>query len=681
MPVLEEKVYDTQEIVKNESNSIEAEIDKAAESDVASEAASQPVAVKSFGIRKAELELAQMTNRWHKLFYFFTLFVGMYVMVVEMFAKNVFIGYATNSYKEHSLMSTITTIGQVAMAASLPFFARASDVFGRLEMFLVAMVFKTMGTIIQSQAVNIQRFAAGTVFYSIGSSGMVLVWQVSIADASTLKWRFMALSALCLASVINTWSIGEITSSILLRHSWRFGIALWAFTTPLVCMPYMVTYAHVVWKARKTETWIEISNQKKDEFLEGSATARRYYNELDTRLSLTRKLPIRVKIFMLHFVKTLRIVLWDMDLIGCLLIGVILGLFLVPLTLAGGVSTKWKQASTIVPLVMGFVTIPIFILWESKLTKRPLLPWTLMKDRGIWGAFGVSLLSTLISNTPGSYAYPVLLVGMNASVTVATRTPTLNSFTEGITVPIVGLMLTKVRRTKAFIMSGDAIMLIAMGLFVHFRGSNDGLNAKYYRDGVAAAMCVSGVAQAMFYRLTTTSVQSCTNHEYMGPVTAIFGTFITIGSAFARSISGAIWTQEMYSAIYSEMEKLDVDTSLAMSAYATPYDFIKEYAWGSDPRKAVSLAYASVQRKLCIVAICLCVPMLGFILLLRDHRLEDTQNLDDLKAVGDIGDQEKAMKVAKRDKAQIVFKNDKDYILIWLKRLVGVKTRDYKEDN
>lgn len=532
------------------------------------------------------------------------------------------------------------------------------------------MVLKTMGAIIQSQALDIQRYAAGSVFYAIGNSGLTLVWQVSVADASTLRYRFLALSSLCSTMIITTWSTGEITDAILKRHSWRFGVALWAYVT-LTCLPYMLTYLHLIWKARRTDLWKQISEEHKKSFLQGSVTATRIHQERISADSFLLRQWAAVKFFFLRVLKMLQTLLWDMDLIGCLLIGTMLGLFLVSLTLAGGTHLKWQQASTIVPLVMAFVTIPIFIYWESKLTKRPLLPWQLMRDRGIWAAFGVCVFAYLITTLPGSFAYPVLLVGMNATVTVASRTPTLGSFTEGITVPIVGLILTKVRRTKAFIFLGDFIMLIAMGLFVHFRGSSGVTNGKYFRDGVAAAMCISGVAQAMFFRLTTTNIQACTNHEYLAPVTALFASFITVGASFGRTISGAIWTQRMYSTIYSEMEKLGVDTSLAMAAYSAPYDFIVDHPWGSAPRVAVSKAYAVVQRQLSIVALCLCVPMLGFIILLRDHRLTDTQNLDDLN----VADPEKASNIVEREKTQIVLKDDKDYIMIWIKKLLRIKRK------
>lgn len=643
-------------------------------SDLTSEFEGVPIAQKSYGIRRSELIISQMRNPWHKGLFFFTTFLGMYIVGVEYSTINVFVGYATNSYRQHSQMATIGTIGYVASAACMPFFARTADVFGRLEIFIVTLLCKIVGIVIQSQATNIQKYAAGTVFYSFGSSGSVIIWQLCVSDASTLKWRLLALAPMCMPVIINTWSVGRITAELLAKHGWLFGIALWAFTTPLVCVPFMAVYLHLILRARKTSTWAQIKKEERQKFLDDSATARRYDAEITGAKTFIARFGARVKYFFLHVGKKIIIILWDMDFIGCLLVAVILGLLLVPLTLSGGEKTKWQRASTIVPLVMGFVTIPIFAFWEAKLTKKPLLPLELMKDRGVWAGICVGVFSTLIMYMPGSYAFPVLLVGMNATVEVATRTPALASFTEGIAVPIVGLILTKVKRSKAFILFGDVFMFISMGLFVHFRGSSDGVRDKYWRDGVAIAMCIGGVGLGMFYRLGTVSVQACTNHEYMAPVIAIFAVGYTVGAAIAKSISGAIWTQEMLQEIASQMGKLGVDPTLAMTAYATPYDFIFMYAWGSPERIAVSRAYAVIQRKLSIVGVCLCVPMLILILLLRDHKLVDSQNLDDEKLKLATKDHEK--NVAEREKSQIVFKDDNDHILNFLRKIVGLKPKN-----
>lgn len=632
--------------------------------------ASSEVVTKSFGIRKSELIFAQIEHGWQKAFLFFTIFICMYISLMESSAVRQFTSYATNSYKQHSLMSTIGVIRSVVAAASLPFYARMSDTFGRIEMFLVGMVFRIVGLIIQSQATDINKYAAGVVLYGFGVAGMRILWQINLQDASSLRWRLAAIGVLSLTTIITTWSSGEVNTALLDNRSWSFGIAMWAFTTPLVCVPYMGMYLFLYLKAIRTDAWKKLKSDEKEAFIAKHADAKRYHDEVlasptasGRYLGYTKYLGVRTKQVLID-------TFWRVDFIGCILIALVFGLILVPLTLAGGTSHKWERASTIVPIVLGFVVcIPLFVIWEKKITKTPMLPFKVMRDRGIWAGFLVGVFSTLITSMPNDYSYPVLLVGMNASTTVATRTGLLSSFVEGIAMPILGFVLSRVRRTKGFILFGDAVMFIAMGLFVHFRGDSNGTRAKYFRDGVAIAYCIEGFATIFFTRVASVSVQACTNHEYMATVTAIFAATYQIGSAIGSSVSGAIWTQQMYQVIYDKMEELGVDTSLAKLAYQSPYNFIKEHAWGTPGRRAVSMAYADIQRKLSITGLCLCVPMLIWIMFLRDHRLSDAQNLDD-ESVLEKGGVEK---VAERSKSRMLFTEDKDYILDFLKKLVGRK--------
>lgn len=180
-------------------------------------------------------------------------------------------------------------------------------------------------------------------------------------------------------------------------------------------------------------------------------------------------------------------------------------------------------------------------------------------------------------------------------------------------------------------------------------------------------MCFLGVANACLLRVAAASIQSCTNHEYMGVVTAIFSMSYTIGLAISNSVSGAIWTQQMYQSIARKMTELGVDPTLAMNAYAEPYTFIMTSPWGTPARRAVSMAYAEIQRKLSIVGVCLCVVLLVCVLLLRDHVLPESQNLGD--ADMKTSDPEQAKEAAIRNKSRVVFTDDKDYILIYLRKL------------
>lgn len=553
---------------------------------------------KSFGIRKAEILAAQYESPIWKAVFFFSAFCCAYCYGLDGTLRYFFQSYATNSYLTHSLYATVNVIRAVVAAAAQPTYARLSDKFGRLELFTVSVVFYAVGTVIESQAYDINRFAGGAVLYQIGYSGVMLILQVSLADMSTLNWRLFASFIPALPFIINTWVSGDVSSDLLAKHSWNYSIGIWAFIFPLSCVPLFACYFHMRFLARKTPEWAQIKEDERAEF----------------------------KGWLHYFVD----LFWQLDVIGILFIICVFGFILVPFTIAGGVSSQWQKASTIAPLVIGFVLIPFFVLWEYKFAKFPIVPWPLLKDRGVWAALIIACFVTFIYYMPNDFMYTVLIVGMRASIKAASRITSLYSFVSVIVGPLLGLVLTKVRYTKPFIIFGCAVWFVALGLFVHFRGANDGVESQFYLNGVIGALCVMGFGAGFFTYVTQVSIETCTNHEYMAVVLSLYLASYNIGSALGASVSGAIWNQLMYGAIYRKMEELGVDTSLAASAYAAPFTFIVTYVWGTPERIAVVLAYAEVQKKLCITGLCLCVPLLVASLFLRNHYLESVQSLDEI---------------------------------------------------
>ncbi|SGZ50100.1 CIC11C00000003961 [Sungouiella intermedia] len=595
------------------------------------------IAEKSFGIRREELLTLQLSNKAFLCTYIFSILVGMFTSVIETRCVNVFVSYATNSYKQHSLLSTIGIVRAVIAAAALPAFARLSDLFGRTPLFLFALVLRIVGLIIMSQATNVNKYAGGMVLYSIGFAGNRILFQFNLQDASTLRYRLLSIAMLNAPVIITTWASGPIVTSLLNDRSWKFGIAMWAFVSPLAILPYLFCQAYMYWKARQMPQWKQLNEE--------------------------RALANQGKTLSSRFIAKSKLVFWKIDFIGCLLIILFLGFILVPLTLAGGKLKQWKTAKIIAPLVIGFCTLPVLWIWEAKFARHPLVPVVLLKDRGIWSAFSIGIVYSFVYNMPTSYSYPVLLVGMNADTTVATRTPQLAGFVNSIALIVLGFVLTKFRRVKGFVVFGALEWFIALGLFVHFRGDNNGIDGKYFRDGVAVAMCMLGFGLTFLNRPVSVSAQTCTNHEYMALVTSLFASLYQAGSAIGDCISGAIWTQTMFDEIRKKMIQLGVNPNLATSAYGSPYTFIKKYHWGSTERIAVVLAYAKVQRNLCIVGLCLCVPLLLLTLCLRDHYLADYQSLDEVVD---------GSKGPGKAEGQILFKNDDDMILNFLRRCVGM---------
>lgn len=587
---------------------------------------------KSFGVRRAQLMAESMDTFWLRSTFYLSAFLCAYCYSLDITLRYVFKTYATSSYATHSLYTTVNVITAVMAAASQPTYARLSDIFGRVELFVISIVFYSVGAIIESQATDVQRFAAGAVFAQLGYSGVSLIIEISLADMSTLNWRLFASFIPALPFIINTWVSGNVSADLLSKHSWSYSIAIWAYIFPLSCVPVLACYIYMRVMAGRTEEWKKIAEEEREVVKDWKPSFgnifKQTFNAIRRKTDRTSVLE-EFKTFFSILKENSVNLFWRIDIVGALFIICVFGFILVPFTIAGGTNEKWQKASTIVPLVIGVVLIPFFIIWESKVARFPIVPVPLLKDRGVWSAIIIACLVNFIWYMPNDFMYTVLIVGMRASVKAATRITSLYSFVSVLTGPLLGLVIVRAKRAKPFIIFGTAVWMVSMGILLHFRGANNGTDSQTYLNGVIGGLCLMGFGAGFFTYTTQVSIQACTNHEYMAMVLSIYLASYNIGSALGSAVSGAIWTQLMYKTIFKNMEKLGVDTALAVTAYDSPYAFIVTNVWGTPARRAVVLSYAEIQKKLCIVGLCLCVPLIVCALFLRDNRLEAVQSLDE----------------------------------------------------
>lgn len=84
----------------------------------------------------------------------------------------------------------------------------------------------------------------------------------------------------------------------------------------------------------------------------------------------TYKSPIRL----LGARELAKMLFWQLDIVGVILIIAWLALILVPFTIAHGVQSQWKTAKVIAPLVVGVCCVPVWIFWERS-CKHPMIPF------------------------------------------------------------------------------------------------------------------------------------------------------------------------------------------------------------------------------------------------------------------------------------------------------------------
>jgi SIT family siderophore-iron:H+ symporter-like MFS transporter len=540
---------------------------------------------KSPGVIRIEAFTAALTTL-DRFFIYFGIFLIAYVYTLDGVLRYTFQPIATASWGEHSLLATINVVRAVIAAAAQPTSGKIADVFGRVELICVSIFFYVLGTIVEAVATNVGTFAGGSILYQIGYTMIVLLTEVVVADISSTRARLFFAFVPNLPFLINTWVSGDISQAIVDNSTWQWGIGMWAIIYPFAALPLIISLTIVTRRAKKRGL-------------------------LDNYRSPFQRLGFKALSIDLF---------WRLDLIGVVLVILVFGLILVPLTLAGGVKDKWAEAQTIAPLVIGLCCIPIFIFWELR-APHPLVPFSIMKDRGVWAAMGIALMLNFVWYMQGDFLYTVLIVAFDFSTKAATRITSLFSFVSVLTGFILGMIVFKVRRLKIFIVSGTMLYLVAFGLLIHFRGGSAGSN----KSGVIGAQVLLGLAAGLFSYPTLISLQVNLKHENLAVMIGLYLATYNIGSAFGNTLSSAIWTNTLPNALRKSLA--GINETLADSVYGDPFTAAAAYPIGTPERDAIIDSYRHSQRLLTITGICLCLPLIVFAAFLRNPKLNNEQTL------------------------------------------------------
>ncbi|PWY96724.1 MFS general substrate transporter [Aspergillus sclerotioniger CBS 115572] len=541
-----------------------------------------PPELDSPGVKRIEVLSSYLWNI-DRVFLFSGIFLVAYVYGLDGQVRGTYQPYATASYGSHSLLSSIDILRAVIAAAAQPTAAKVADVFGRVELILVSIVFYTIGTIVEASSNTVEQFAAGAVLYQIGYTAIILLVEVLVADITSLRSRLLFSYIPALPFLVNTWISGNVTGAVLGTTTWRWGVGMFAIIYPICTIPLLVTLCIVHRRAKSSGALDDIRSSFR------TLGAYRLAKEL----------------------------FWYLDVIGIVLLIAFLALILVPFTIAGGLASQWKTAKIIAPLVVGLCCIPVWVIWE-KTCKHPMVPFKLLKDRAVWGALGIALMLNTAWVLQGEYLYTVLIVSFDESITSATRIRSLYSFASVITGFLLGFVVFKVRRLKPFIVGGTLLFMVAFGILIYYRGGPTSSS----HSGIIGGQVLLGIAGGLFPYPAQASIQAATKHEHLAVVTGLFLACYNVGSALGGSISGAIWTQVLPGELNSRLG----NATLAAQAYADPFTFSATYPMGTPDRDAVVAAYKSTQRLLCITGICLTVPLVAFSLCTRNMVLTKEQS-------------------------------------------------------
>ncbi|KAI7226420.1 hypothetical protein KC352_g15717, partial [Hortaea werneckii] len=137
------------------------------------------------------------------------LFIGVFLIAyaygLDGQIRNTYQTTALSTFGEHSLISTVNVVRTVISAAAQPTAGKIADVFGRLEVVYVSVLFYVVGTIIQASSNTVGTFCAGAIIYQIGLTVITFLVEVIVADITSLRSRLLWSYIAATPFIINTW--------------------------------------------------------------------------------------------------------------------------------------------------------------------------------------------------------------------------------------------------------------------------------------------------------------------------------------------------------------------------------------------------------------------------------------------------------------------------------------------
>ncbi|KKY39023.1 putative mfs siderophore iron [Diaporthe ampelina] len=460
--------------------------------------------------------------------------------------------FATSEWETHSLLNVIYVVASAMSAAIYVPLSKILDVWGRAEGFAVMTTFATIGMIMMAASHNLPTFCAAYVFYSIGFGGMTFCVDVLTADISQLRNRGLAYAFTSSPYMITAFAGSKASEGFYYNISWRWGFGCFAIIFPIVAVPLFGILKFSVHKAKKIGTFVP-RNSGRNTFQS-------------------------IWYYVVNF-----------DALGVVLFSVGLVLFLLPFDISSSAPNGWATGYIIAMLVVGFVLLVSFALYEKFLAPVPLLNFTFLTDRTVVGACLLDATYQVAYYCWDNYFTSYLQVVNDVTLAQAGYINNTFNVVSGVLLLVVGYLMRRTGRFKWLLYIAVPLYILAQGLMIYFRRPNQSVG---YQVMCQVFISIGG---SVFIIVQQVAVLAAVDHHHVAAALALLYVVGTIGGAIGATVSGAIWTNTFPNAL--EMY-LPADAMENFDAIYEDLDTQLSYPVGSETRLAIQHAYGYAQTRM-----------------------------------------------------------------------------------
>ncbi|GAB0131878.1 hypothetical protein EsDP_00000333 [Epichloe bromicola] len=368
-------------------------------------------------------------------------------------------------------------------ATFVPIWGKISDIFGRKPVLIGAVAIFGIGSLLCAISNSMGMLIAARAIQGVGGGGAIVLPNICVSDLFSMRKRGLYFGILggiwAIASAVGPVLGGVFASKV----SWR-----WCFYINLPLSGVVLAILLFVLKLHNPRT------------------------------------PAREG-------------LMAIDWLGSLLI--IGGTLMLLLGLEfGGVQHPWDSATVICLVVFGVVTVVLFVVYESRVAKYPVMPVSLFRHRTSVAAFSLSFMHAF-ANMGGSYWLPLYFQAVMGATSLLSGVYLLPfvlslSFTSALT----GIAIKRTGNYKLPIMIGVAIMTLGFGLLV---GVGDDRN--WAR--IIIFQIIAGIGVGPNFQAPLIALQTNVEPRDIGVATASFGFLRQLGTSISVVAGGVIFNNQM----------------------------------------------------------------------------------------------------------------------------------------
>lgn len=388
-----------------------------------------------------------------------------------------------------------------------PFMSSLSDIFGRREVLIPGILFFLAGSVVCGIANNFTVMLVGRVIQGIGGAIIIALSQLVFADLVPLRQRPKYFSL-----VLGAWAVGSVLGPLIggvfvEKASWR-----WCFYLNIPILGVALPMAFFFFSDLSRPTTDLMTKLKTIDWTGNT-------------------------IFITSTTWVLIAISW------------------------AGISYKWSDWQTLVPLIVGLAGVVVAILYEYYLSPNPFLSKRIFAHQSAVASYIAAMLQGLtlymgLYYISFYFSAAHLFSPIRAGLSIF---PATTLMLPGSVV--VSALITRFGRFRWAIWVGFTLSTLGNGLMVL-------MTDKTKTVVWATFLCIFGLGMGMILSSVNFSIQAAVEPEDAGSAAAMYAFMRSIGMCIGVAVGGTVFQNEMKRKLLSF---LSVDQAVELAKQAEGY--------------------------------------------------------------------------------------------------------------